>query len=148
MQIKQCIYFNHKQTWKEKVKSSKILDEKMLVMLFPDFFQSLEYQSNLAWYQPRGKQSNRNEDTQNPQFKSSPQTFKSCQNVWNYWCQNRILKWQTDQNRCRLYVAFSFVNGNVRYNYINSVLRVAEVDSLSANEKMATKFSSGAYLLF
>ena len=39
----------------------------MLVMLFPDFFQSLEYQSNLVWYQPRGKQSNRNEDTQNPQ---------------------------------------------------------------------------------
>ena len=38
--------------------------EKMLVMLFPDFFQSLEYQSNLVWYQPRGKQSNRNEDTQ------------------------------------------------------------------------------------
>ena len=44
-------------------------------------------------------------------------------------------------------MAFSFVNGNVRYNYINSVLRVAEVGSLSANEKMATKFSSGAYLL-
>ena len=39
----------------------------MLVMLFPDFFQSLEYQSNLVCYQPRGKQSNRNEDTQNPQ---------------------------------------------------------------------------------
>ena len=55
---------------------------------------------------------------------------------------------ETDQNRCRLYVAFSFVNGNVRYNYINSVLRVAEVGSLSANEKMATKFSSGPYLLF
>ena len=41
----------------------------MLVMLFPDFFQSLEYQSNLVWYQPGGKQSNKNEATQNAQNK-------------------------------------------------------------------------------